>query len=149
MGDLNSRCWPKALRLTQLALAAVAIALVLPASAIATAPEATTRPAQNVTATSALLRGLVQPNDKPTSWHFEYATKAEFEATGGYPHATEERLLATGVGSAQVPILFVESGVSYQLTGLNSHTTYHFRLVATNSDGTAFGQDLTFKTLKP
>ena len=33
------------------------------------------------------------------------------------------------------------------MTGLTSNTTYHFRAYATNSVGTSYGDDLTFKTL--
>jgi hypothetical protein len=41
------------------------------------------------------------------------------------------------------------SGNTYQnasanSTGLNGSTTYHFRIVATNSAGTAYGSDKTF-----
>lgn len=35
---------------------------------------------------------------------------------------------------------------STSVSGLSSNTTYHYRLVATNSGGTAYGSDATFNT---
>jgi hypothetical protein len=37
--------------------------------------------------------------------------------------------------------------VAANISGLTASTTYHFRIVATNSSGTAYGSDSTFTTL--
>ena len=44
-----------------------------------------------------------------------------------------------------------KTGNNYQnvfanISGLSAHTTYHFRIVATNSVGTRYGRDRTFTT---
>ena len=39
--------------------------------------------------------------------------------------------------------------VSANISGLTASTTYHFRIVATNSAGTRYGSDRTFTTLPP
>ena len=35
------------------------------------------------------------------------------------------------------------------MSGLSPHSTYHFRIVATNADGTSYGEDVTFTTAVP
>ena len=46
---------------------------------------------------------------------------------------------SVGSGTADV-------AVSEPISGLSAHSTYHFRVVATNSLGTTYGDDLTFFT---
>ena len=36
--------------------------------------------------------------------------------------------------------------ITASVGGLTSHTTYHFRMVATNANGTRMGSDRTFTT---
>ena len=36
--------------------------------------------------------------------------------------------------------------VSANISGLSAHTTYHFRIVASNTAGTRYGSDRTFTT---
>ncbi len=36
--------------------------------------------------------------------------------------------------------------ISANISGLTASTTYHFRIVATNSSGTTYGSDRTFTT---
>ena len=36
--------------------------------------------------------------------------------------------------------------ITANINGLTSHTTYHFRMVATNAGGTRMGSDRTFTT---
>jgi hypothetical protein len=45
----------------------------------------------------------------------------------------------------------VKTGNNYQnvtanISGLSAHTTYHFRIVASNASGTRYGGDRTFTT---
>ena len=96
------------------------------------APSATTTGASSVSTTGARLNGRVNPNGRSTTWHFEYGT------TAGYGTSTPSHGAGSGTGTA---------GVSQSLTGLAPGTTYHFRLVASNSSGTTAGADQTFATV--
>ncbi len=95
-------------------------------------PTAVTDPASGVGQSGATLNGTVNPQGKSTGYHFEYGT------TTAYGSSTTSG--AAGSGTANVD-------VSAALAGLSHGTTYHFRLVATNSAGTSFGADRTFTTL--
>lgn len=95
-------------------------------------PTATTGQATNVTATSATLNAIVNPNGLKTSVYFEWGT------TPLYGNAT----LPQPVGSGMEDV-----NVSAELTGLSPSTTYYFRVVATNSAGTTHGLVSSFRTL--
>jgi hypothetical protein len=101
-------------------------------AAILAAPAATTGPVSAVGPTSATASGTVNPNGRSTSWHFEYGT------TTSYGKRTSSK--SAGSGNANIQ-------VSGSLTGLAPGTTYHYRLVATNGDGTVRGGDGIFTTL--
>ena len=94
-------------------------------------PEIKSTTVGSVTATGAVLYASVKPRDLETTYVFEYGK------TEQYGSATP----ATSAGSGRAAV-----GVQAQLTGLARHTTYHFRLVATNGQGTVPGVDLTFRT---
>jgi hypothetical protein len=118
----------RTLFLTLIALACLAI----PASAIAAGrPNATTRAATDVSPTAATLHGSLNPNGLVTTWYFQ------FGKTKSYGNRTPA--LDAGSGSKAVQ-------VSSGLTNLAANTTYHYRLVATNSAGSRLGGDRTFKT---
>ena len=87
-----------------------------------------------VTATSAMLTGTVNPSMAWTDYYFEYGTSA------AYGQATEQR--DAGSGSSDV-------SVSAEITGLSANTPYHYRLAATNSAGTNYGEDRVFVALPP
>jgi hypothetical protein len=63
----------------------------------------------------------------------------QFGTTAGYGAQT-----ALAALSAATP----EAKVSQTITGLQPGTTYHYRLVATNGDGTSNGNDVAFTTKK-
>src|SRR5688500_15361226 len=108
------------------------LVLAVPASvALAAAPSATTGSASGVARTGATLNGTVDPNGAATSWHFEYGTTTAYglQSAGG----------DAGAGDDPVP-------VSTALQGLSAGTTYHYRVVAVNADGTVTGADRTFRT---
>jgi CSLREA domain-containing protein len=94
-------------------------------------PIATTGDASQLTTTSAKVAGTLDPRGLRTRWYFEYGTSSS------YGSVTSDQF-ATG-GSA---------AVAATLTGLSPNTTYHYRLVAVNPDGTTNGDDRTFTTAK-
>ena len=97
-------------------------------------PETDTSAATDVTETGAVLNGNINPLGLPTSYHFEYG---ETTAYGSRIPLTIEATAGSGR---------VVKSFSRTITGLNPGTTYHFRLVATNSLGTTEGPDRTFTT---
>ena len=98
------------------------------------APSATTNAASGVTATTATANANVNPNGQATTVAFAYGP------TTSYGSTTTPQTLAAGSSAV---------AVGAGLTGLTGNTTYHFRVVATNSTGTTDGADLTFQTLLP
>src|SRR3712207_2587759 len=108
---------------------AFCLLLLVPAAALAAAPSATTGPASGVSRSGATLNGTVDPNGTATSWYFEYGT------TTAYGLRTAD----ADAGEGDDPV-----AVSAAVSGLSAGTTYHFRLVAVNADGTVQGTDRTF-----
>lgn len=94
-------------------------------------PLAATEAPSSVSATTAVLNGIVGPNSCETKYHFEYGTST------AYGSSTPTR--AVGAGSNNV-------SVAAMISGLAQGTTYHYRVVAISSAGTSFGTDATFTT---
>ena len=92
-------------------------------------PIVTTQAATAITGTSATLNGSVNPNGLATTYYFQWGT------TTGYGNTTT--IVSAGSGSSAV-------AVSANLTGLTLNGTYHFRLMAENSDGSSTGADMVF-----
>ena len=108
--------------------------LAVPATAVAAGPSkpvVTTGTATKITPTSARLRGSVNPGHSPTSYYFQYGPTARYGSQTGPVNA--------GAGARAV-------AARSDITGLTPNTTYHFRIVATNTVGAATGKDRTFKT---
>jgi beta-xylosidase len=80
---------------------------------------------------TATVNGMVDPDGQATSFSFQYGP------TNAYGSATAPQ--GAGSGTAGAPAV---TG----LTGLSALTTYHYRLVAVSSAGTAYGTDATFTT---
>jgi hypothetical protein len=96
-------------------------------------PWAYTGHASSVATPDAALTGSVYPGGfLDTRYHFEYGT------TTKYGSFSEERDAGAGFGRAP------EASVA--LAGLTAGTTYHYRLVAWNSEGSDAGVDQTFRT---
>lgn len=116
-------------------LAIAAVALAANASvAMALSPAVTTQPATSVAETTATLNGKVNPNGLETKIHFEYGT------TTSYGSKTAE----VSVGSGTTTLEKAQG-----LSGLKANTLYHFRIVASNADGSSQGIDRTFTTGGP
>jgi len=96
---------------------------------IGNSPIVTTLDATGITSTTGTLNGTVNPNGLATTYKFEYGTTTSY--------GTATTVTSAGSGSAAV-------NVSAGISGLTAGTTYHFRVTATNSDGTSYGLDFTF-----
>lgn len=116
---------------TWAAIATVVLGLAgFAGTAAAAAPTATTGPTTSVGATSATVTGTVDSGGQATTWYVEYGT-------------------STSYGSKTSSASAGSTNVSASLTGLQPGTTYHYRLVATNSAGTSRGGDAVFTTIVP
>ena len=94
-------------------------------------PNVTTGNAEHVGVSTASIVGTLQPNLRASDHHFEYGKTAAYGATTP----------SIGAGSGGLPL-----SVSAALTRLKAATTYHYRIVASNGDGTAVGAARTFTT---
>ncbi len=114
-----------------LALLALAGALcVVPAAAQAAAPQVGAAWTTEVRAASATFRGEVNPEGSNiTTCRFEYVTDAHFQAEGFTAAALATCEPSPGSGTGFVT-------VSKHVSALKSATTYHYRLVASSSEGT-------------
>lgn len=112
---------------------ALAVAALMPGGATAAParPTATTEPATAVGQQSARLTGTVDPNERATTYFFEYGPTTAYGAT------TAE--LPAGDGDAPV-------SVAAEVGGLAPATRYHFRLVARNVRGVDRGRDRSLRT---
>lgn len=97
------------------------------------APQVQTLPATDVTVTGVTLQGSLNPNGVAVAdCHFDLGTTTSYGQTVGCDPSY--------VGSGTSPVAISAA------IGVDPGTTYHYRLVATNANGTATGQDLTFTT---
>ena len=96
------------------------------------APVVTSQPASDLTAGSATLNALVNPNGDTTAYYFKYGLTAG--------HGSFSVTNTLGAGTAALP-------VSAPITGLLPGTVYHFAVVAINSAGGSTSPDATLTTL--
>jgi hypothetical protein len=89
--------------------------------------------ATQLTGSGARLIAYINPRNDSTSYHFEYGTTPAYGAVAPIPDA------AAGKGGGITT-------VSQLISGLTPNTTYHFRVVATNSSGQAVSLDSTFES---
>lgn len=94
-------------------------------------PVVATLDALDITASSAVFQGTANPQGGTTFVFFEYGTSP------AYGQVTPAR----GIGNGSSDALVVQA-----TSGLVAGTTYHYRLVASNSLGTSYGEDRTFQT---
>ncbi len=82
------------------------------------------------------LKGAINPNSLATEYHFEFGT------TTAYGTNLPETDASIGSGASAVP-------VAQEAIGLLPSTTYHYRIVAGNSEGSGVSGDETFTTPPP
>ena len=103
------------------------------ASALAAVPAVATGAASSVTYNSAVVSASVNPNNSATVVYFQYGTTNKY---GAQSAPTE-----IAAGAKAVPIAIT-------LSGLTAATIYHYRIVATNTSGTALGADRAVATAR-
>ena len=94
-------------------------------------PLVMTNPATFVASFSARLNGSLNPHGLTTTFYFQYGTTTSYGLTTAPQTQTGNTF----------------RNVSANISSLTASTTYHFRIVASNADGTSFGGDRTFTTL--
>jgi len=93
-------------------------------------PVVTTNPATLVASFSATLNGSLDPHGLTTSVHFEYGTTTSYGLTTA-PQSQSGNTYRN---------------VSANIGSLSANTTYHYRIVGTNTAGTRYGTDRTLTT---
>jgi phosphodiesterase/alkaline phosphatase D-like protein len=93
-------------------------------------PVVITNAATNVATSSATLNGSLDPHGLTTNVFFRYGT------TTSYGSATP---MQSQTGNTY-------RNITANINGLTPHTTYHFRMEATNAGGTRMGSDRIFTT---
>ena len=94
-------------------------------------PVVITNPATYIASYSARLNGTVDPHGLTTTVYFQYGRTINYGLTTTIQSKTGDTY----------------QNVAATIGGLTASTTYHFRIVATNSAGTRYGADRTFTTL--
>jgi uncharacterized repeat protein (TIGR01451 family) len=95
------------------------------------APSAITNPATYVYSSSALLNGQINPNGAVTNGWFEYGLTTNL--------GSKTDIQPMGAGNSY-------ANISFALSGLLPNTTYYYRVVAQNNNGTSYGSILSFTT---
>jgi uncharacterized protein (TIGR02145 family) len=96
-----------------------------------TIPLAITGEAENVTGNSAVLHGIINPNDEPATVSFEY----------GLTKTYDEQIILNNDFSSNSSV-----NVEGEISGLLNGKIYHYRIKAESKYGTVYGNDATFKT---
>jgi Tol biopolymer transport system component len=97
-------------------------------------PIVETGPASDITESHAMLVGTVDAQGATTTYRFEYGLTTDY--------GSQSPASGDGVAGAERQLVAFHRTVS----GLQQGTTYHYRLVAHNAAGDAFGADRTLTT---
>jgi len=94
-------------------------------------PIVTTDPATLIASFSAKLNGSLNPHGFTTTFHFEYGLTTSYGATTPPQNRSGN----------------TRQNVNANISNLMANRVYHFRIVASNAQGTSFGSDRTLTTL--
>ena len=119
------------------------VCVAMPVAATAAPPVVQREAARSVTDMGATFYAAVNPSGSDTTCQFEYVAEAAFQASG-YATATSAACTPDDLGAD-----VTDQAATATVTGLAPGTTYHFRVIATNADGTTDGDDVTFQTHVP
>ena len=97
-------------------------------------PLVTTGAAREITQTTATLAASLNPAGQATTAYVEIGTTTAY---------------GTRSATLSLPAEVAEYAVTSKWSNLQVGTTYHYRFVATNADGTTYGADQTFATAAP
>ncbi len=111
----------------------------VPAKTLAAKPTITAESASSVKSTVATLEAQLNPNNQPTTFSFEYSTKATGE--------TLEAPITKTAGAAPLEGFGLQTATIPALSGLAPGTPYFFRVVAENATGTTTGAVTRFVTV--
>ncbi len=115
-------------------LAALLLSLAFAGTAQAASPTVTTVAATSIGQTAATLHADVNPHGAATTYAFQYGTSSAYGAqTAGRSAGSGTRV----------------TSVTFRLTGLTPGVRYHYRVIASNADGTSTGADRSLKTALP
>jgi hypothetical protein len=106
------------------------------------APTVEAESASNETRFTATLSGAINPHGHDTHYQIEYVDAEHFEKEGGFASPATEKTPLEDIGSSLEP-----QPVSQEVENLSVGTTYHYRIVASNSGGPVQGPGQTFETL--
>src|SRR5262245_41205311 len=120
-------------RLASFTVVALCVLGGIPASALAFSPSVAPEAATGIGIATATLNASVNPNSLETTYRFEYGTTTSYGTKAPVPDKS--------IGSGGTAVK-----VTQAIGSLTSGTTYHFRIVASNADGTSFGTDKTLTT---
>ncbi len=101
------------------------------------APAVEGETAVSVTSSAATLQASVNPEFADTHYYFEFGPTAAYGTKVPTPPGTD-------IGESNSA-----QNAEAALSGLSASSTYHFRVVAVNSLGTAYGADTTLTTAPP
>jgi len=110
-------------------------------------PSVTNSEVSEVGVGEATLKAKVDPNGSGATYRFQYLTQAAFEASG-WTGATEVPAGGEDLGSGSAAV-----AVEERIEGLQVHTAYRFRVLATStggpSAGETVGEEIAFTTFAP
>lgn len=115
-------------------LAVLLLSLAFAGTAQAASPTVSTVAATSIGQTAATLRADVNPHGAATTYAFQYGT------SDAYGAQTPGRSAGSGTRATRV---------TFRLTGLTPGVRYHYRVIASNADGTSTGADHSLKTALP
>jgi hypothetical protein len=106
------------------------------------APAVTDEPPSEVVHGEASLRARISPSGAETTYHFEYMTKAAYDAEGGFAGPDVQRTAE----SEPIEGKSVFHQISLRVAGLEPGSDYVYRAVASNSVGTTDGEAVFFRS---